>query len=120
MTRPIATAAFENPSEPIAATQSGEKITPPMLPPLYAMPSAAGRVCTNHGETIAFTAAALIAPQPVPLSTLATKSCQGVIAVAQPKTPAAKQSAPAFVTFAAPNRRWDAGKLAPVTAPMRK
>jgi hypothetical protein len=42
MTRSIAAAAFENPSAPIAATQSGEKITPPMLPPLYAMPSAAG------------------------------------------------------------------------------
>ena len=37
MTRPIA----ENPSAPIATTQSGEKITPPMLAPLYVMPGAA-------------------------------------------------------------------------------
>jgi hypothetical protein len=31
---PIAAAAIGNPKRPIAATQSGEKITPPMLPPL--------------------------------------------------------------------------------------
>ena len=33
-TRPIAAAASGKPSEPIAATHSGEKMTPPMLPPL--------------------------------------------------------------------------------------
>lgn len=53
MTRLIAAAAIENPSVPIAFTQSGEKITPPTLPPLYAIARAAGRVRTNQGETIA-------------------------------------------------------------------
>src|SRR5208282_5459289 len=51
MTRLIAAAAIENPSVPIAFTQSGEKITPPTLPPLYAIARAAGRVRTNQGET---------------------------------------------------------------------
>jgi len=91
MTRPMAAAGFEKPREQMAATQRGEKITPPWLRPLYAMPSAAGRGCTNQGETIAFTASALIAPQPEPLSTLATKSCQGAVEVAQPRIPAAGQ-----------------------------
>src|SRR5262249_49085329 len=43
MTNAIAAAATGKPSIPIAATQSGEKITPPTLPPLYAIASAAGR-----------------------------------------------------------------------------
>ena len=34
MKPPMAAAASGNPSAPIAATHSGEKITPPMLPPL--------------------------------------------------------------------------------------
>ena len=34
MQAPIAPAASGNPSAPMAATHSGEKITPPMLPPL--------------------------------------------------------------------------------------
>jgi hypothetical protein len=46
------------------ATQKGEKITPPILPPFYAMARAAGRARTNQGEAIALIAAALIAPQP--------------------------------------------------------
>jgi hypothetical protein len=76
-----------------------------MLPPLYAIASAAGRVRTNQGETIALSAAALIAPQPAPLSAVATNSCQGDTAVAQPRTPSARQSAPAFVTVGTPKRR---------------
>src|SRR5438477_8918506 len=84
MAKLIAAADFGNPSMPIAATQSGEKITPPMLPPLYAMARAVGRARTNQGETIALTAAALIAPQPAPLNTLAIKSFQGAGGVAQP------------------------------------
>jgi len=59
----------------------------------------------EQGETIALIAAALIAPQPATLNTLATKSCQGAVEVAQPRTPAARQSAPAFVTATAPKRR---------------
>src|SRR5436190_23549806 len=105
MAKLIAAADFGNPSIPIAATKKGKKITPPILPPLYAMARAVGRARTNQGETIALTAAALIAPQPAPLNTLATKSCQGAAAVAQPRTPVARQSAPAFVTVAAPKRR---------------
>src|SRR5215813_14031819 len=58
MTRPMASAAPGNPSRPIAATQRGEKITPPAVAPLYAEASAAGRDLTNQGEMIAFTAAA--------------------------------------------------------------
>src|SRR5271163_1779284 len=69
MTMPIAAAASGNPCTLMPATQSGEKTTPPMLAPLYAMDSAAGRVRTNHGETIALTAVAPIAAQPAPLVT---------------------------------------------------
>ena len=87
MTIPIAAAAVGNPSAPIAITHSGEKMTPPMLPPLYAIASAAGRVRTNQGETSILMAAALIAPQPAPLSKVDAKSCQGAAATAQPKTP---------------------------------
>src|SRR6185312_10619634 len=80
----------------------------------------AGRERTNQGETIALSAAALIAPQPAPLSALTAKSCQGSVTVAQPIIPAANESAPAFVTPAAPKRRCNADSLAPVTAPTRK
>src|SRR5215469_12445662 len=120
MTKLITAAACENPSNPIEPTQSGEKITPPILPPLYAMARAAGRERTNQGETIALTAAALIAPQPAPLNTPATKRCQGASALAHPRIPTARQIAPAFVAVAAPKRRYSAGKFALVTAPMRK
>ena len=41
------------------------------------MPSAAGRERKNHGETMPLTAAALMAPQPAPLSTHATKKLPG-------------------------------------------
>src|SRR4051812_173389 len=54
--RPTTAAAAGNPIAAIANTQSGEKISPAKLAPLYAVPSAAGRVRTNQGETTAFTA----------------------------------------------------------------
>ena len=84
MTTPIAAAATGKPSRPMLATQSREKTTPPMLAPLSAMDSAAGRVRTNHGATKAFTAAPPIAAQPALLNSVATKSCQGTAALAQP------------------------------------
>ena len=93
---------------------------PPTLPPLYAMPSAAGRVRTNHGDTTALSAAALIVPQPVPLKTAATNSCHGAFAWAQAMMPVAINSAPILITPLVPKRRCNAGKLAPVIAPSRK
>ena len=51
------------------------------------------------------TAAALIAPQPAPLKTLAANSCHGAALPAQPRMPAARHSAANFVTAIAPNRR---------------
>src|SRR5215469_13276680 len=120
MTKLIAAAAIRNPAAPIAAIQRGEKITPPILAPLYAMPRAAGRLRTNQGETIALIAEALVAPQPAPLNKPATRSCQGVATVAQMRTPVAMQIDPAFVTVAVPKRRWSAGRFAATTAPMRK
>src|SRR6185503_13073448 len=97
-----------------------ERITPPMLAPLYASPSAAGRARTNQGETIALIAAALIPPQPSPLGRAAAKRCHGSAATDHPKAPAARQSAAVLVTTPAPRCRWIAGRLAPVTAPTRK
>ncbi len=105
MTMPISAAAVGNPSSAMAATQSGEKMMPPTLPPLYAMPSAAGRERTNQGETIALTAAALIAHQPAPLSKAATKSCHGAAATAQPKVPSASDRTAALVMTGTPNQR---------------
>ena len=91
-----------------------------MLAPLWAMDSAAGRVRTNHGETISLTAAAPIAAQLAPLNSVATKSCQGAVALAQPTTPTAKKIEPAFVAAGTPKRIWSVGKLATTTAPMTK
>ncbi len=102
---PIAAAATGKPANPIATTQSGENTTPPMLAPLYAMESAAGRRRTNHGETTALIAAAPIAAQPTPLNSAAAKSCHGSDATAHAKTPVPMESAPAFVTAAMPKRR---------------
>src|ERR1700680_3969423 len=84
------------------------------------MASAAGRWRTNQGETMALRAAALIEPQPAPLSALTTNSCQGAVTVAHPTVPVARQSAPTFVTAAAPKQRCNADSFAPVTAPTRK
>src|SRR5687768_993899 len=84
------------------------------------MASAAGRERANHGETMALMAAALIAPQPAPLSAVAANSCQGIVAVAQPRMPTAIESAAALLTPAAPKRRCNAGSRAPTTAPTRK
>ena len=47
----------------------------------------------NQGETIALMAAALMPPQPKPLSSVAANSCQGAVATAQPQTPMASASA---------------------------
>src|SRR5215468_5045490 len=113
-------AADGNPSNPMAATQSGEKTTPPMLDPLYADASAAGRLRTNHGATIALTAAAPMVTQPPPLNSVATKSCHGSCASAQPVTPIASVSEPALVTRAKPKRRYSLGRLAMTIAPNRK
>jgi hypothetical protein len=68
------------------------------------MANAAGRVRTNHGETIALMAAAPIAAQPAPLSSVAPKSCQGSTARAQPAMPAASDSTPSLVTAGTPKR----------------
>lgn len=104
MTTPIVAAASGKPSTLMPATQSGEKTTPPMLAPLYAMDSAARRVRTNHGETIALTGAAPIAAQPASLKSVETKSCQGAVALDQPRMPTAKEIAPAFVATGTPKR----------------
>src|SRR5471032_2732675 len=84
------------------------------------MASAAGRARTNQGETIALSAAALIVPHPAPLRVAAAKSCHGNAAVAQPMTPVPINSAPIFVTIAAPKRLCKPGRFAPVIAPERK
>ena len=88
-----------------ATLPSGEKTTPPMLAPLYAVASAAGRRRTNQGETISLTATPPIAAQPAPLGNVAAKSCHGAAASDQPMTPSASISAPALVTVARPSRR---------------
>src|SRR6516162_560015 len=104
MTIPIAAAAIGKPNRAMPPAQSGEKTTPPMLAPLYAMESAAGQVRTNQGEIMALTAAPPIAAQPAPLSSVTTKSCQGAAAHAQPKTPTAKSTAPTLVVLGMPKR----------------
>ena len=50
------------------------------------------------------TAAALMPPQPAPLSTHATKSCQGTVQVAQPTMPTARHSPTTLVDNGAPKR----------------
>ncbi len=72
MPRPMMVAAIGNPPQPISATHNGEKMTPPMLAPLYAVLRAAGRFLTNQGDTIALTAAAPSAGQPAPERSVAT------------------------------------------------
>ena len=101
MTRPIAAAVFENPSAPIASTQSGEKITPPMLPPLYTMPSGrAGAYKPGRDDRFDCSRAHLAPARAVKHAR--NQELPGVVAVAQPNTPSVKQSAPAFVTLAIP------------------
>src|SRR5689334_13964011 len=77
ITTPTEIAATGNPPQPISATHRGEKITPPMLAPLYAVDRAAGRSRSNQGDTIALMPAAPSATQPAPLNSVAAKSCQG-------------------------------------------
>lgn len=113
-------AALPMPNVPINATHSGEKITPPMLAPLNAMPSAAGRRRSNHGETIALIAAPLVNAQPAPLNGVAKKSCHGSHANPHPTSPMAVRTAPARVTRATPKRRCSLANLATNAAPSRK
>src|SRR5262245_786602 len=84
------------------------------------MERAAGRARTNHGDTIALTAAPPIPAQPAPLSSVAANSHAGALATAQPKTPRLKHSAAALVTVAMPKARCSAGRLATTTAPITK
>ncbi len=84
------------------------------------MASAAGRSRMNQGDTMALMAAAPVAAHPAPLKTVATKSCQGDAAAAQPRTPTARDSAPALVTAGMPKRRYSAGRFATMAAPTRK
>ena len=53
---------------------------------------------------IALMAAALIAIQPAPLKKVATRSCHGASATAQPTTPTASETAPALVIAGTPKR----------------
>jgi hypothetical protein len=119
ITVPIAVAAATKPTRPTSATHSGVKTSPSMLAPLYAVARAAGLARSNHGATIALTAAAPIATQPPPLRIAAAKSCTGVAAMAQPTTPPASVSTPADVTRETPNRRYSAGRFAITIAPTR-
>src|SRR5262245_57786724 len=119
-TRPSTAAVEGNPRAPIAMAHNGENRTPPMLAPLYAIASAAGRARTNQGDTSALIAEALVAPQPAPLKTAATKSCHGADAKPQPRTPRVRDEIPALVTVAAPNRAWSCGSRADISAPIRK
>src|ERR1700752_2241446 len=105
VTMPIAAAAAGKPTKPIVTTQSGEKISPARLAPLYAVPSATGRVRTNHGDTAALTATPLVAAQPMPLTTVAAKSCHGAVATAHPATPADSRIAATVVIAGRPKRR---------------
>jgi hypothetical protein len=120
MAAPMIPAAAGKPAQPISTTQSGESTTPPMLAPLKAVPSAAGRCRANHGATIALIAAAPVAAQPAPDSSVAANNCQGCSASAQPSTPAAALTAPARVTATRPKRRCSAASRDTTTAPARK
>ncbi len=83
------------------------------------MASAAGRRRSNHGETMALTAAALMALQPAPLKSAAANSCQGAAAIDQANTPSPRHSAAARVAPAMPSRRLSAGRLPATSAPIR-
>jgi hypothetical protein len=69
------------------------------------VPSATGRVRTNHGETTAFTATPPIAAQPAPLTNVAANSHPGSGAAAQPQMPAGSRTAATAVTSGTPKRR---------------
>src|SRR5947199_10493469 len=105
VTTPMIAAAVGKPSSEIAATQSGEKINPAKLAPLYAVPSAAGRARTNQGDTTALIATPPIAAQPAPLTRVAANSCHGVAASAQPTMPTESKLAATVVTAGDPNGR---------------
>src|SRR5690349_15371337 len=102
---PMIAAAAGKPISPIATTQSGEKMSPAKLAPLYAVPSAAGRARTNQGAITVFTGTAPIAAQPAPLTAVAANNCHGSDATAHPTTPNERRIDPAIVTTGRPKRR---------------
>jgi len=116
---PTNSAAGANPNAAIKATHSGENTTPPMLAPLYAVASAAGRVRTNHGAITALTATAPIVTQPPPLSSAAAISCHGRSHSAQPSTPSVVTTAPVHAVAPTPNRACRRGSCATTRAPNR-
>ena len=90
--------ASDKPPSAINAVHSGVNSRPPMLAPLKAMLIAFGRSRSNHGATMALSAAPLIAAQPAPLSSSAGTSCQVCCAFVQAMAPAAASTAPPMVT----------------------
>ena len=120
MTAPTSAAAAPTPSVLINAAHSGVKTTPPMLAPLSAWLSAAGRRRSNHGDTMALIAAPLVAAHPAPVAAAATNSCHGAKAKPQPHSPNAVASTPKRVTAAIPNRRCASARHATMAAPTRK
>lgn len=84
------------------------------------MERAAGRLRSNQGATIAFTAAPEVSAQPAPVSSAAPNSIQAAGTQAQSVTPIALSTAPARITRARPKRASSAGKRATSIAPHRK
>lgn len=120
MDAPTTPAAQANPQAWISSAHKGEKMMPPTLAPLYAMPSAAGRRTTNHGSIKALIAAAPSAAQLAPLANAAMANCHGVAATAQPNVPSALPSAAQNVTAGMPARRYSRRRLTTASAPARK
>ena len=113
-------AAVTKPNAAIAATQSGEKITPPITSAVirHAESRRAGAHEPRRDDRIdcrgahrAPTGAAKHARH---------QCCHRAIEIAQWKTPATMQSAPRFVTAAPSRHRCNAGRFAPTATPMRK
>src|SRR6266849_5574299 len=80
-------AADDRPTPAISAVHSGVNNRPPMLAPLKAVLIAFGRSASNHGATMALSAAPLMAAHPAPLSSSAGTSCQACCALAQAMAP---------------------------------
>ena len=87
--RPIAAAAAGKPKPPIATTHSGEKIDAADAAAVVGHGQRRRPRAHEPGRDDALSAAALMPPQPAPLSSVATNSCQGAVALAQPRTPSA-------------------------------
>ena len=98
-------AASDSPTPAINAVHSGTKTIPPTLAPLKAVLIAFGRSRSNHGATMALSAAPLIADHPAPLRISAGTSCQACWAFAQARAPAPASTTPAQVTRPTPKRR---------------